>query len=172
MHKIETERLVLRPHIANDFDAYKAMSQDPEVMQFIGREPSKDDEAWLRFLAHSGRWEFCGYGLFAVIEKENARYIGDAGFSDFRRGLGADFDPYHEAAWMFSTAGQGKGYAFEAMSAAQKWLDDEFSPEKTVCIISPDNGPSIKLAGKLGYRETEISRYKDSDVMMFERINR
>lgn len=172
MHKIETERLVLRPHIASDFDAYKAMSQDPEVMQFIGREPSKDDEAWLRFLAHSGRWAFCGYGLFAVIEKETDRYIGDAGFSDFRRGLGPDFDPFHEAAWMFSTAGQGKGYAFEAMSAAQKWADEKFSPQKTVCIISPDNGPSIKLAGKLGYRETEISRYKDSDVIMFERINR
>lgn len=169
---IETERLLLRPHIAGDFADYKAMSQDPEVMRYIGREPSADDEAWLRFLAHFGRWDICGYGLFAIIEKETARYVGDAGFSDFRRGLGPEFDSFHEAAWMFSTAGQGKGYAIEAMTAAQKWLEGKFSPQKTVCIISPDNGPSIKLAGKLGYQETGTSRYKDSDVLMFERINR
>ncbi|GAA0487082.1 GNAT family N-acetyltransferase [Parasphingorhabdus litoris] len=169
---IETERLLLRPHVASDFEPFKAMSQDPEVMQFIGREPSSDDDAWLRFLAHFGRWELLGYGLFAVIEKATDRYIGDAGFGDFRRGIGADFDAFHEAAWILSTAGQNKGYAFEAMSAAQSWLQDTFAPDKTVCIISPDNAPSIKLAGKLGYQQTGIRQYKDSDVIMFERHSR
>ncbi len=168
---IETERLLLRPHVAGDFDAFKAMSQDPDVMRYIGREPSTDDEAWLRFLAHFGRWELLGYGLLAVIEKETDRYIGDAGFGDFRRGLGSDFDPFHEAAWIFSAAGQGKGYAFEAMIGAHSWLHKTFNPCKTVCIISPENVPSIRLAEKLGYQETGLSRYKDSEVLMFERIN-
>jgi len=106
---IETERLLLRPHIAKDFAPFKTMSQDPEVMRFIGRKPSTDDEAWLRFLAHFGRWPLLGYGLFAVIEKATDQYIGDAGFSDFQRGLGPDFDGCHEAAWVLSTAGQNKG---------------------------------------------------------------
>lgn len=168
---IETERLLLRPHIVEDFDAFKAMSQDADVMQYIGREPSTADEAWLRFLAHFGRWQIQGYGMFAVIEKETGLFIGDAGFSDFCRDLGADFDPFHEAAWVFSTAGQNKGYAFEAMTAAHVWLENQFKPEKTVCIISPENAPSIKLAGKLGYEETGLGRYKDSDVTMFERLS-
>ncbi len=167
---IETERLLLRPHIASDLAAYTAMSQDPEVMQYIGREPSTGDEAWLRFLAHFGRWKLLGYGLFAIIEKETGLFIGDAGFSDFRRGLGSDFDPFHEAAWILSTAGQNKGYAFEAMTAAHIWLEKQYKPEKTVCIISPENEPSIRLASKLGYQETGIGNYKDSDVIMFERI--
>ncbi|QTD57052.1 GNAT family N-acetyltransferase [Parasphingorhabdus cellanae] len=168
---IETERLLLRPHIVDDFDAFKAMSQDAEVMRHIGRGPSTADEAWLRFLAHFGRWQIQGYGIFAVIEKETGQFIGDAGFSNFHRGLGANFDPFHEAAWVLSTAGQNKGYAFEAMTAAHIWLETQFKPKKTVCIIRPDNKPSIKLASKLGYQETGLGRFKDSDVLMFERTS-
>lgn len=167
---IETERLLLRPHVVGDFDAFKAMSQDAEVMRYIGREPSTEDEAWLRFLAHFGRWQIQGYGLFAIIEKETGQFIGDAGFSDFCRGLGADFDAFHEAAWVLSAAGQNKGYAFEAMTAAHIWLEKQFKPNKTVCIISPENEPSIRLASKLGYQETGLGNYKDSDVIKFERI--
>ena len=167
---IETERLLLRPHIATDFPDFKAMSQDPEVMQYIGRKPSTDDESWLRFLAHFGRWKLLGYGLFAIIEKETGLFLGDAGFSDFRRGLGSDFDPFHEAAWILSTAGQNKGYASEAMTAAHIWLEKQYKPKKTVCIISPENEPSIRLASKLGYQKTGLGNYKDSDVIMFERI--
>ncbi len=167
---IETERLLLRPHIATDFPDFKAMSQDPEVMQYIGRKPSTDDESWLRFLAHFGRWKLLGYGLFAIIEKETGLFLGDAGFSDFRRGLGSDFDPFHEAAWILSTAGQNKGYASEAMTAAHIWLEKQYKPKKTVCIISPENEPSIRLASKLGYEKTGLGNYKDSDVIMFERI--
>ncbi|MEP3226639.1 MAG: GNAT family N-acetyltransferase [Parasphingorhabdus sp.] len=166
---IETERLLLRPHIASDFSGYKAMSQDPQVMQFIGRKPSTDDEAWLRFLANFGRWDLLGYGLFAIIEKETNQYIGDAGFSDFRRGLGPSFDPYHEAAWILATAGQHKGYALEAMTAAHHWIEAEFGPEKTVCIISPENKPSLRLASKLCYVETGMDHYKDGEVIKFER---
>ena len=169
---IETDRLLLRPHIASDFNPFKAMLQDAEVMRYIGREPSTDDEAWLSFLAHFGRWQLHGYGLFAIIEKETGLFIGNAGFSDFRRGLGTNFDSFQEAAWVFSGAGQNKGYAFEAMTAAHIWLDQQFEPKKTVCIISPENEPSIRLASKLGYRETGLGNYKDSDVIMFERICR
>lgn len=168
---LETERLLLRPHITGDFEAFKAMSQDPAVMRYIGREPSTDDQAWLRFLANLGRWALLGYGLFAIIEKDTGQYVGDAGFGDFRRGLGKNFDPFHEAAWILSTAGQNKGYAFEAMTGAQAWLEKQFKPEKTVCIISPENTPSIRLAGKLGYQETGRSVYKDSDILLFERTN-
>lgn len=166
---IETERLLLRIHIASDFEPFKAISQDPEVMQFIGREPSTDDEAWIEFLEQIGRWQVLDYGLFAIIEKETGRYIGKCGFNDFQRGLGDSFDPFHEAAWMLGPAGQNKGYAFEAMVAAHDWLEGKFAPRKTVCIISPDNEPSIKLANKLGYRETGPGHYRNGAVIMFER---
>ncbi|MEH6757929.1 MAG: GNAT family N-acetyltransferase [Parasphingorhabdus sp.] len=169
---IETERLLLRPHIIDDFPAFKAMLQDPVVMRYFEGEPSTDNEIWLKFLEHFGRWELLDYGLFSIIEKETGLWVGNAGFGDFRRGLGTDFDPFHEAAWVMSQAGQNKGYAFEAMSAAHIWLEKQFFPEKTVCIINPENAPSIRLAGKLGYQKSGMGIYKDNEVVMFQRPGR
>ncbi|MEJ6593783.1 GNAT family N-acetyltransferase [Parasphingorhabdus sp.] len=167
---IETERLLLRPHIADDFEACRAMWQDPAVVKYISGKPATEAEAWLRFLGYFGRWEIMGYGLFALIEKSTGQFMGEVGFSDFRRGLGPDFDPFHEAAWVLAEAGHGKGYAREAMKAAQNWLDEIFSPDKTVCIISPENGPSIALAKKLGFRATGEAAYNQNTVILFERL--
>lgn len=167
---IETERLLLRPHIANDFQDCRAMWQDPAVMKYIGGIRATEAEAWLRFLGYFGRWQIMGYGLFALIEKSSGQFMGEVGFSDFRRGLGPDFDPFHEAAWVLAAAGHGKGYALEAMTAAQEWLDAKFSPDKTVCIINPENAPSISLAKKLGFRPTGEAVYNENTVRLFERL--
>ncbi|MEQ8741825.1 GNAT family N-acetyltransferase [Parasphingorhabdus sp.] len=167
---IETERLFLRPHIADDFEDCRAMWQDPAVVKYISGTPSTEAEAWLRFLGYFGRWKLMGYGLFALIEKSSGQFLGEVGFSDFRRGLGPDFDPFHEAAWVLAAAGHGKGYAQEAMMAAQDWLDEKFTPAKTVCIISPENAPSIALAEKLGFRTTGEAVYKENTVRLFERL--
>lgn len=167
---IETARLLLRPHIAEDFEACRAMWQDPAVTKFISGTPATEADAWLRFLGYFGRWDLMDYGLFAVIEKSSGRFMGEVGFSDFRRGLGPDFDPFHEAAWVLAGAGHGKGYAREAMTAAQDWLDKKFTPDKTVCIISRENIPSIRLAEKLGFRSTGEATYKQEPVKLFERL--
>lgn len=166
---IETERLLLQPHVEDNFDAYRTMIQDPQIMQYIRPEPSSDDDAWLRFLANAGRWRLHGYGLFAVTEKSSNSFIGEMGFGEFRRGLGRQFDPFHEAAWIFSGKGQNKGYAYEAGLAIHDWLYEKHEPDKTVCIISPENLPSIRLATKLGYKPFDEQKYKGSPVTLFER---
>lgn len=167
---IETARLTLRRHLAEDFEACHAIRQEPVVKKYISGATPTEDESWVRFLGFFGRWDVMGYGLFAVIEKSSNRYIGEVGYSDFRRGLGPDFDPFHEAAWILSGTCHGKGYGLEAMTAVQKWLDEKFTPEKTVCIISPENIASIRLAEKLGFRPTGQSTYKQEPVRLFERL--
>ena len=167
---IETERLLLRPHQAEDFETCYAMWQDPAVVKYISGTPSPEAEAWSRFLGYFGHWQVMGYGLFVLIEKSSGRFMGNVGFSDFRRGLGPDFDPFHEAAWVLATAAHGKGYAREAMVAAQSWLDEKFSPAKTVCIISPENIPSINLAKRLGFHATRDATYNEKPVRLFERL--
>lgn len=167
---IETDRLLLRPHVAGDFNACFAMWQEPEVVRYITGKPATEDEAWFTFLRNVGGWEVLGYGIFAMIEKETGRFVGQIGFSDFRRGLGPDFDPFHEAAWILAGAGQNKGYASEAGHAVHSWLDGKFHPDKTVCIISPDNLASVQLATKLGYKPVGDAMYKEDVVSKFERL--
>lgn len=168
---IETERLILRTYEIADFDHLKSLIQDPEVMKQTGREPSTDDDAWLRFLANAGRWQLFGYGLFAVFEKASGAYVGETGFSDFNRQLGPQFDPYHEAAWLFIPKMQGKGYALEAATASHDWLDKKFQLTKSVCIISPENMPSIRLAEKLGYAKVGEAQYRGGTVIKFDRLS-
>ena len=86
---IETERLLLRPHIADDFEACRAMWQDPAVVKYISGKPATEAEAWLRFLGYFGRWEIMGYGLFALIEKSTGQFMGEWDLATF----GADLGP-------------------------------------------------------------------------------
>jgi RimJ/RimL family protein N-acetyltransferase len=41
---------------------------------------------------------------------------------------------------------------------------------RTVCMISPDNAPSIRAAQKAGYREFARTTYKGSPTILFERV--
>lgn len=165
---IETERLILRPYQLADYDAYRAMAGDAEVVHYLGG-PLSDEDAWNKVLRYAGHWALLGYGIFAVIEKGSNRFIGETGIADFHRGLGAGFDRSGEAAWVFSRQGQGRGYAFEAAQAAHDWFAAAIGPGRTVCIIHPENRPSLELARKLGYAAYGEATYKASPVILLER---
>ena len=62
---------------------------------------------------------------------------------------------------------QGRGFAHEALSAVLDWADQTIP--RTVCMISPDNAPSLKLAGKLGYTEYAQTTYKDHPIILLAR---
>jgi len=166
---IETERLLLRPPVLDDFEGSYALLSDPAVMSFIGG-PLSREESWHRLLRYAGHWSLLGYGLFVIIEKASGRLLGQTGLADFHRGLGEVFDPYPEAAWITATAAHGRGIAAEAVGAAHAWFDANRPQTRTVCIINPDNTASVRLAGKLGYAPFGQASYKSAEVTMFERI--
>jgi RimJ/RimL family protein N-acetyltransferase len=109
---IETERLILRQNRLEDFEQAYAIYSDPDVVRHIGNgQPGTRQDVWFRLLRFVGHWQLLGYGLFAIIEKASGRMIGETGFADFKRGLGDDFDPFPEAAWILASDMHGKGYA-------------------------------------------------------------
>lgn len=168
---VETERLILRPHSRADFAAYHAMNVDPRVIRYVASgKPMTEEESWNRMLRNAGFWPILGYGLFAVIEKSSGQFIGISGLADFHRGLGDDFDPFPEAGWSSAGDVQGKGYAPEAASAAHEWFHAKFGPQRTVCIIDPDNAPSLRVADKIGYRAYGEAVYHDKRVLKLERL--
>ena len=48
--RVETERLILRPHALDDYEPAYAMWSDPEVVRFIGGRPATREEVWHRLL--------------------------------------------------------------------------------------------------------------------------
>ncbi len=166
---IETARLRLRPHRLTDLEARCAMTGDPHVMRFIGGRTQDREENWARLLRYAGHWALLGHGLFAVEERASGRFAGEVGCADFHRGLGEDFDRAPEAAWVLDRWAEGRGYAFEAVAAALDWHGHAFAAPRTVCIIAPDNAPSLRLAARLGFRAYREAVYHDRPVILHER---
>jgi RimJ/RimL family protein N-acetyltransferase len=168
---IETARLRLRPHRLSDLDARTAMTGDEYVMRFFDGTQSREDN-WARLMRYAGHWALLGWGLFVVEEKATGRFVGEVGLSDFGRGLGKDFDGVPEAGWILDRWAAGKGFATEAIRAAIEWHERSIGCTRQVCIIAPQNAPSLRVAEKLGFRAYDRRIYHDHDVILHERMSR
>ncbi len=166
---LETDRLVLRGHRVGDFGDCLALWANPEVTRFIGGKPSTQEEVWSRLVRYVGHWALLGFGYWVVTEKESGRFMGEIGFADFRRVIEPSLDGVPEIGWVIAPHGHGKGYATEAARAVVAWGDGHFGPVRTACIIAPENGPSIWVAEKCGYREWQRTTYKGNPTIMFVR---
>ncbi len=103
-------------------------------------------------LRYVGHWALLGYGFWAIEEKASGAYIGDAGIADFKREIDSPLNGCPEVGWALTPPARGKGYATEAMQAITAWGDARFKGATTVCIIDPENQPSIRVAEKSGYK--------------------
>ncbi len=167
---VETARLRLRPHRIADFEACCALTSDPEAVRMIYRTPMSREETWHRLMRFAGHWALLGYGLFVVEDRATGRVIGEAGLADFHRGLGDDFDPFPEFAWIVAHDMHGRGYATEAARGALGWMAANFAPPQTVCIIDPENAPSLGVAKKLGFAVFGEAQYKNKAVLKLRRV--
>ena len=167
---LTTPRLILRPHRLDDFEACRSLHTDREAVRMIYQKPPTREESWHRMLRFVGHWALLGYGLLLVEERATGRAVGEVGLGDFHRGLGDDFDPFPEFAWMISSDVHGRGYATEAAQAMLDWMEAAFAPSRTVCIIDPENGPSLRVAEKLGFHPFGHAAYKDKPIVKLRRL--
>lgn len=165
---IETERLRLRRHELSDFEASVAMWADPDVARFIGGKPSTREDTWGRLLRCVGHWELLGHGFWLIEEKATGAFVGEGGWGTFKREIEPRFEA-PEQGWALATSAHGKGYAHEAMRAALDWGVAHFARTDFVCMIAPENAPSLKLAAKLGYAEYGRAEYKGSLSILLRR---
>jgi len=166
---IETARLRLRAHRVEDHDERVAIWSHPEVTRYIGGRPFGAEEIWRRFLQYIGLWHVLGYGYWGVEEKATGRLIGDVGFADLKREMEPSLHGMLEFGWALAPHAQGKGYASEAVAAALAWASEHLPNMTAVCIISPENAPSIRVAEKAGFVKWIDSVYHDAPTVVYRR---
>ncbi|MFZ0499851.1 MAG: GNAT family N-acetyltransferase [Steroidobacteraceae bacterium] len=152
--RIETDRLILRPHRTEDFADCAAMWREPQVIKYTIGAESPPQRTWQRLLAYCGHWALLGFGYWAVESRSTGRYIGELGFADFHRELPESVQGLPEIGWAMTMAAQGQGYATEALRKVLEWGDASFTGATTFCIIHRENHPSVHLAHKFGYSTT------------------
>ncbi|MDG3041911.1 GNAT family N-acetyltransferase [Roseicyclus marinus] len=148
---IDTAGLRLRPHRDSDLPAMIAMWSDPAVVRHIGGRLFTAAETAARLARYRALWPTHGHGYWAIEDRATGRFIGEAGFARFGRGLGPAFDDAPEAGWVLAAPAQGRGLGTEAVAALHDWADTALALPRTVCMITPDNGPSLRLAAMFGY---------------------
>lgn len=149
--RIETERLLLRPTAAVDFEAWAEFAADPEVMRYLGGVLPRPT-AWRGFIAMAGAWQIQGFAMFSVIEKSSGQWIGRIG-PWMPEGW-----PGTEVGWALARDAWGKGYGVEAATAAIDWSFAELGWTEVIHTISPENAGSKALAHRLGSRYLRMDR--------------
>src|SRR5260370_20731255 len=132
---LETDRLILRPPLAQDFEAWAAFAADEETMRHIGGAQARS-VAWRGICSVAGAWTIEGFSMFSVIEKATGRWIGRLG--PWRP---ADW-PGPEVGWALSRDVWGRGYATEGPAAAMDYVFDGLGWSEAIHTIEPENTAS------------------------------
>lgn len=164
-----TERLELWIPAKGDLEAMYAIVADPATRRFLPPTQTRGDH-FERFSRNAGSWLLYGYGSFTLRERGGG-LIGNAGVFHTIRGLGEDFDDQPEAGWVLRADKVGQGLAREAMEAVLAWFNREQGPRRMVCMIAPENAPSLALAERLGFAAMREAQLPDgAAVRLFERL--
>jgi RimJ/RimL family protein N-acetyltransferase len=145
---LETDRLILREWKLDDFDDFAAMMGEPAVMEFLAGD-SKPLPRWMAWRAMTdmvGHWTLRGFGMFAVVEKSTAAFVGRVGPWQ------PEGWPEFEIGWALRSEYWGRGYAAEAARRCVEFAFTELDRSHVVSFISFGNYRSIKVAERLGER--------------------
>lgn len=140
---LETERLVLRPPMAEDLPAWTAFHADPEVMKFLGGVQA-ESTAWRGLCGMAGAWALHAFGMFSVLERTTGRWIGRVGPWQ------PPGWPGTEVGWGLAREAWGQGYALEAATATIDWAIDTLGWTDIIHCVDPANVASARLAARLG----------------------
>lgn len=143
---IETPRLILRDWLEGDIIPFISMNADPQVMEYflstLTPDESKNMVERIRRKINE-----CGYGLFAVEEKDSGEFIGFTGFQ--KVGFDADFTPAVEIGWRLRRESWGKGYATEAAKACLEYAVD-LPFDEVYSFTTLSNKRSERVMQKIG----------------------
>ena len=142
---IDTPRLLLRPVVLDDFDAWADFMADSEAMRFLGGVQPRS-VAWRALMTMAGAWQLHGFAMFSVIEKATDRWIGRVG-PWMPEGW-----PGTEVGWSIVRGSWGNGYGTEAATATVDWAFEHLGWTEVIHTISAENAASKALAATLGSR--------------------
>ncbi|MER5642527.1 GNAT family N-acetyltransferase [Kitasatospora sp. NPDC002227] len=148
---VRTERLVLREAEGRDRPAFIELFASPEVRTYLGGAVPRE-ELERAVPEVPGRRP----GMFVV--ELAGEMVGQVTLD--RRGAER---PGHlrpeggevELSYVFLPHSWGAGYAAEACAAVLEWCGGALPGEPVVLCTQTANGPSMRLAGRLGFTERE-----------------
>ena len=158
---METERLILRKMETSDYRDLCKILQDEAVMYaYEGAFSDEEARNWLN--RQLRRYEEDGFGLWAVILKENGELIGQCGLTI------QDIPDRQvvEIGYLFRRKYWHRGYATEAAKACREYAFHVLNVEEVFSIIRDTNTASRNVAERNGMEQVGsfVKRYRGVDM--------
>lgn len=162
---LETERLTLR-RMSNDDHAFIIdLLNQPSFLRYIGDKKVRTAADAQRYIQDGPvtSYERYGFGLYLVALKDSGIPIGICGL------IKRDSLPDVDLGFAFLPAYWSKGYASEAAEAVLRYGRSALGLRRIVAITSLDNHDSMKLLGKIGFKEEAVIRLSEGgeEVRLF-----
>ena len=158
----------MRPVSVDDLPDLIELWRDESFTRFTSGRPLSEEAVWFRLLRVIGHCQIKSYGNWTIRDSSSDAYLGSVGVFDYKRDLPLPMTS-PELGWGITPEHHGRGIASEALDIFMKYVDQTLSVPRTVCMISPDNHSSVKLAARNGYRQYAKTDYKGFAVNLFER---
>lgn len=158
---LETERLVLRPYIEADFNAFAAYFASQRSVYTDG--PVSRQMAWDLFTAGAGRWAIAGHGAWTI---EIASTGQAAGLVSLNTAITL---PEPELGWILWDGFEGHGYALEAALRARDFAFETLEWPHLISGIHRENERSIRLAERMSASLDPDLRLDDEPETVFYR---
>lgn len=158
---LETERLTLRRLTQEDYHALAQILQDEKAM-FAYEHAFSDAETQTWLDRQIERYRENGFGIWAVVLRENGAMIGQCGLSlqqyEGRQVL--------EIGYLFQHAHWKQGYAIEAARACKQYAFETLDASEVFSIIRENNLASMNVAIRNGMlvRGRFVKHYFDMDM--------
>jgi ribosomal-protein-alanine N-acetyltransferase len=145
---IETTHLILRPFQPEDADAYyAAVLSDPVTARALptGR-PVPPQRARSIIEGYADQWDEWGYGMWAVVLRENGQLIGHCGLQRL-----SDLD-YVELTYAIQHPHVTGDLPVEAAQASLRYAFETLRIPEVFGLVLPENGPVRRVYDRLGMR--------------------
>ncbi len=145
--KIETARLLIRPFVLQDFDAFWSFMGDPEATRYMAFTDEQKTYDGAKVLLESVMASYDGnepHCALAMTDRWSGHYLGSCGLSPLPEP--GDVECYYTVL----PAHWGQGYATEATQALLAYAFTELGSLHVVAFVREGNLASIRVAEKLG----------------------
>ena len=144
---LETHRLILRHLEPQDLEALFALYRDPEIRRYFpdGVRTQEETREELEWFLH-GHPKYQNLGLWATVERSSGAFLGRCGLLPWE----IEERQEVELAFMLNKGRWGEGLATEAALAIKCYARDVLALERLICLITPDNSASVRVAEKVG----------------------
>lgn len=142
---METKRLIFRKIEQSDYDNLKEIISDEETMKYYPK-PYDDQgvQKWINWC--QGCYKKRGFGLFAIILKENNNFIGDCGIT-LQNINGKEV---FEIGYHLNKKYWHNGYVSEASQFMRDYYFNNTENNEVYSYMNKENIPSINVAKRNG----------------------